>query len=116
MAVRERWTSHYRCPRCGAASDVGLVDDIVVIQRPDMDQLHRDPGLYRAMVPARPELGGEQGQEWSEALAAGQEEVLCDLGQIGVVGGGGLEQPLLDTCQRIPDNGNTNETLEVFHS
>jgi hypothetical protein len=61
------------------------------------------------------ELGCEKGQEGSEPLASRQEKVLCDLGQIGVVGGCRLQQPLLDTGERIPDNWNTNETLEVFH-
>jgi hypothetical protein len=67
------------------------------------------------MIAAVPELGSEQCQEGTEALAAGEQEMLCDLGQVGVVRRGSFEQSLLDTSERIPDNGNTNETLEVFH-
>jgi hypothetical protein len=61
----------------------------------------------RIPLPAVPEAG--------EIAFPGEQQVLCDLGEIGVVGGGRLEEPLLDTFQPIPDSGNIDKALEVFH-
>jgi hypothetical protein len=68
------------------------------------------------VVAARAELAGEEGEERPEALATGEKEMLGDLGQIWVIGRRGLEQSFLDPGERLPNIGNTNETLEVFHS
>ncbi len=82
--------------RWGAAPGVRFVDDVVVVERPDVDQLDGHPGFHRAMAPGvGPELGSEEGEQRAKPLAPGEEEMLGDLGQVRVVGGGGLEQPLL---------------------
>jgi hypothetical protein len=58
-----------------------------------MDQLDGDTGLDRAVISARAELGGEECEQRSEPLPAGEEQVLGDLGEIGVVRGRRVEQP-----------------------
>ena len=80
-----------------------------------MDELDGDTGLHRPTVAGLSELGREQGEQWAEALAAGQQQVLGDLGQVGIVGGRGLEQTFLHVGERVPHPGYTNETLEVVH-
>jgi hypothetical protein len=87
-----------------------------VIQRTDVDQLHRDAGLHRAMIVIVPELCGEQGEQGAEALATRHEKVLGDPGQIGVVRSGRIEETILDARRRGPDARNIYETLEVVHS
>jgi hypothetical protein len=101
--------------RGGPAAGVGLVDHIVVIEGSDMDQFHGHPGLDRAAILGRAQLRCEQGEHGAETLAAGEQKVLGDLGQVGVIRRRCLEQALLDTAQALPNSGNRNKTLEVFH-
>src|SRR5690606_22187236 len=101
--------------RCGATADVGLIDNVVVIEGANVDQLDCDPRLDRSMVPGGAELGGEEGQQWTEPFAPGQQQMLGDFGQICVVSGRRLEQACLDPVQFLPNSGNTDKTLEVFH-
>ena len=63
----------------GAAAHVGLVHDVVVVERGEVGQL--DPGRGRddALVDAVAELGREQGQQRPEPLAAGRGEVRAGL-------------------------------------
>jgi hypothetical protein len=68
------------------------------------------------MITALPELGGEEREQGSKPLSTGEEEVLGDLGEVGVVGRSRLEQTLFDPGQGVPDTGDANETLEVVHS
>ena len=81
-----------------------------------MDQLHRDAGFHRPTVACLAELGREKGQEGAEALAAGEQQVLGDLGQVGVVSRCRLEQSLLDAGEGVPHPRDPNEPLEVVHS
>jgi hypothetical protein len=67
------------------------------------------------MISGVTELGREKREEWAESLATGEKEVLCDLGQIGVICGGRFQQTFLDSIQLFPNSGNIDKTLEVFH-
>ncbi len=101
--------------RTRSASRVGLVDDIVVVEGSHVDQLNGYTCLYGPVVLRRTELGCQQREQRAESLAAGEEQMLGDLGQIGVVGGGRIDQSFLDDFELFPDSGNMYETLEVFH-
>ena len=82
--------------RCRPAAGVRLVDHIVVVEAPDVDQLHGDPGLHRTIVVTGPELGCQQSQQGPEALPSSLEQMLGNLGEEAVVGHGRFEQPLLN--------------------
>ena len=63
----------------GAAAHVGLVHDVVVVERGEVGQL--DPGRrgHDALVDAVAELGRQQGEQRPEPLAAGRGEVRAGL-------------------------------------
>jgi hypothetical protein len=67
------------------------------------------------VVAALAELRGEEGEKGSKSLASGKQQMLGDLGEIGIIGRCSLEKPLLDAGEGFPNSGNTNEALEVFH-
>ena len=65
-----------------AAAGLRLVDDIVVVERSEMDELDGRRRPRPAPSPSfGPQLGGDLGQQRSIALAAGSQEVLGDLGE-----------------------------------
>ena len=65
---------------------VRFVDDVVVVEAADVDQLDRDPGLDRFVVGRGSELPGENCKKRPVPFAACLQEVLGDLGELGVVG------------------------------
>ena len=77
-----------------------------------MDELDGDPGLDRATITGRSELGGEESEKGSIPLAAGGEEVLGDVGETGVVGGRRLVEASFDVCHAFPDAGEGDQTRE----
>ena len=101
--------------RACASSGVGFVDHVVVIEGAEVYELGGDSGLNRTVVSRRPKFGREKGEEWPETLAARQQQMLGNLRQIGVVRCRRFEEALLDAAQLLPNSGNTNKTLEVFH-
>ena len=62
-----------RVCRRGPAPGGCLVDHIIVIEAPYMDQLDGHRCIDRAHVIGRAEFGGELGEERSESLSAGHE-------------------------------------------
>ena len=70
-----------------AAAGLGLVDHVVVVERPEVHELARPPPPVTASsvaAAARPPVrgvGGAQGEGRPEALAAGADEVGGDLGE-----------------------------------
>ena len=57
--------------RLDPAAVVGLVDDVVVVQRRQMGELHRDRRPHQAGVAGVAEVAGEQHEHRAEPLAAG---------------------------------------------
>ena len=86
--------------RAGPASpEVGLVDDVVVIQRGEVGELDghgsgHEPGVGRVA-----EVPGQEHEHGAEPLAAGLDEVRRRLGQEVEVGPDGLLQGLLDPVE-----------------
>ena len=61
----------------GPAADVGLVHDVVVVQRGEVGQLDAGGRRDDVAVDAGAELGGQQREQRPEPLAAGLDEVRC---------------------------------------
>ena len=105
-----------RVRRRGAAPGISLVDDVVVVETPDVDELDGDAGLDRAAVTGRSELGGEEGEKGPISLAAGREEVLGDVGETGLAGGGRLVEAPFDVCHAFPDAGERDQLVKLGHA
>src|SRR5699024_4638716 len=68
-----------------APAQLRLVHDVVVVERGQVGQLDPDGGVDHPLVPAVPDLAGQQGQQRPEALAAGGHQVPGGLGDERVV-------------------------------
>ena len=84
------------------AARVGLVHDVVVVERGQVGQLHHhrgghDPGRVRVA-----ELGAEHHQQWPEALTAGLQQMPGGVRDEGDVALGGLQQALLHRREYRP--------------
>jgi hypothetical protein len=106
QVVASEYGDGVRPPRVGgrrSAPDVGLVHDVVVVERGQVGQLddHRcveDPGSARVA-----ELRGQQRQQRPEALAAGLDQVARRLGEHRVRADDDLAQAGLDVLQPVLD-------------
>ncbi len=49
----------------------GFVDDVIVIEAPEVDELNSDASLDRASVGCRSELCGDLSQHWAKSLPSG---------------------------------------------
>ena len=71
-----------------AAARLGLVDDVVVVQRAEVDELARDAAgdhvVADRRVAAGRGVGGAEGEGRADALAAGRDEVRADLAEEAV--------------------------------
>ena len=102
--------------RWRAAPHIRFIDHIVVIERADMDQLHRDAGFDRAMIVGGAKLCSQQGKQRAKAFSSREKQMLGDLGEVGVIGSRRFEQTLFHSGERGPYAGDTNEALEFIHS
>ena len=71
-----------------------------------MDEFDGHPGLDGPPSSDGPEFGGEQSQQRAESLPTSEQQMLGDLGEVGVVGCGRFEESFLDFTESIPDSGN----------
>ncbi len=88
-----------------AAPDVGLVHDVVVVERGEVGQLDDHGGGHDAGRVGVSELGGEHHEQRAEALPAGQDEVLRGLRDEGDVALGGVQETRLHGRQTGLDIG-----------
>ena len=81
----------------------GLVHDVVVVQRSQMDELHRRPPHHDRVGGRRGQPGASrgQGQGRAQALATGSEQVAGDLGEEGILALDGPPQGPLDSLQVV---------------
>lgn len=79
-----------------SAADIGLVHDVVVVERGQVGQLHDDGGRHHAGRVRVAELCPEHHEHGPEALAPCLEEVSGGVRDEGDVALGGLQQALLD--------------------
>ncbi len=91
--------------RCSSAAGHGLIDDIVVVEAPQMNQLDCGSGVDRPVVHIGTEFGGQLGQQRPEPFSAGQEPVLGDLREEGVVRLRRFDQAFLNAVEPLPDLG-----------
>ena len=71
--------------RLHPATGVGLVDDVVVIQRAEMHQFAGDPAAHHVVAGIRSaDLGGRDGDDRAKPFAARHDEVGGDLGEVRV--------------------------------
>ncbi len=91
---------------------VGVVDDVVVIERAGMDELDRNACFDRLGAVVRAELGGHLGEQRAVALSAGEDEVLGDLGEEVALGCGDFDEPCFDGRHAVPDAGNRHQFLQ----
>jgi len=82
---------------------LGFVDHVVVIEAADMHQFDCHSGLDRPVAVAGSQFGSHLGQQRPVPLASGPQQVLGDLGEELVLGGGDLEKALLHLFQARPD-------------
>ena len=69
----------------------------------------------RSRRSAGSEFSRQEGQQGPEALASGEQQMLGDLGQIGIVGGGRFEESFLHFGQSVPDVGQSNQIVQIGH-
>ena len=70
-----------------AAPGVGLVDDVVVVQRAEVDELAGDATAHDVVGRHRTaDLGGGDGDDRAQPFASGDDEVRRDLGEVRVGG------------------------------
>jgi hypothetical protein len=50
-----------------------------------MNEFHRNTGFDGPMVVCWTKLSSEKGKKWPKSFAPGQQQVLCNLGQIWVI-------------------------------
>ena len=98
-----------------APPGVRLVDDVIVIEAPHMDQLDGRGRLHRPAVLRRPQAGGQERQKGTKALAARPEQVLGDVGRVLVLGGAELQQTALHLLEAGPDVWNIDQVSQVIH-
>ena len=73
--------------RVDAASGLGLVHHIVVVQRPEVHQFTRDTTLHDIVGGgATGQLAGHDRQHRSQSFPSGDDQVRRDLGEVGVGG------------------------------
>ena len=97
---------------------VGLVDDVVVVQRSDVDQLARHPAGDRLVAHDRLGVAGggrQRRQQGPQALAARPHEVRRHLGHGLVVGLDRGQQPLLDPLAEARHAGEVEEGVGRGH-
>ncbi len=104
-----------RVGRAGPTAGVGLVDHVVVIEAPDVDQLDGDPCFDRPAVAVGSELGGEQGQQRPVPLTARREQMLGDLGEVRVFALRDLEQALLEAIHLLPYARERDQASQLGH-
>ena len=95
-----------------SSAGVGLVDDVVVVERSEVNQLDGDTGLDGFVSRIRSEFSGDLGEQRAIAFSARGEQVLCDLGEEGCFGDRGLTQACLHSAHAFPHAWNGNEVLE----
>ena len=78
---------------------LGLVHDVVVVERGEVDQLHPGAGRDDLLAGAVAELRGEQRQQRAESLAARLDQVAGRLGDEGVLVVDRGEDEVVDTAQ-----------------
>jgi hypothetical protein len=67
-----------------------------------VDQFDGNPSLNRMLAIAAAQFGSHLGQQGAVALASGQQ-VLSDLGEEGVIGGSGFDEPGFDLFEARPN-------------
>jgi len=89
--------------RAGAAPDLGLVHDVVVVEGRQVSQLDCGRCAGHLGLARVAEMGAEQHQGRPEALATGTDEVAGGLLDERVGGGDGVAQGRLDPLQTLAD-------------
>ena len=99
----------------------GLVDDVVVVQRAEVDELDGDPTLHDLVIHRRAPGGrGGDREEGPDPLAASQDQVARDLGEVRVVGSYDVAQGLstrerqISTQPRL-EQGSRMATTDTRH-
>ena len=86
-----------------AAARLGLVDHVVVVERPEVHELDRraagDGVVGGGRARAVDRVGRAQDERRAQPLAAGREQVAGGLAEESVVGGHGVAQPDLDAFE-----------------
>ncbi len=98
----------------GAAARVGVVDQVVVQQRGRVEQLHRQRRLHGRLFVGRQQLAGEEGEGWTEALAARRHEVVADRLDEGDVRGQLLREALLEAAKVGGDDVEHGPTITAL--
>ena len=96
-----------------AAAGVGFVDDVVVDEGGGVEHLDDCAEADAGLAGAAEGFGGEQEEQWADALAAAGDEVAGDVGDDFDVGGGLAGELLLDggevVAEQVEDFGGSRD-------